>query len=131
MHRTLTPRAQNSSPPPFHKPVLDDPRSTGKREPGTHSSRGRTSLLAAPVWLVVLLASGLPLAWIAFQIVSNPRVLVEAIPDAFRLKLLGRTLLYNGAAAAIATAIGIPVGLVLGRGRGIVAKLMWVALPVS
>jgi ABC-type Fe3+ transport system permease subunit/DNA-binding beta-propeller fold protein YncE len=79
----------------------------------------------------VILCSGLPLLWIVGQIVTNPHVLVEAWPDVFRLKLLGRTLLFNFTTAFIATALGLPVGLVLGRGRGVVAKLLWVALPVS
>jgi DNA-binding beta-propeller fold protein YncE/ABC-type Fe3+ transport system permease subunit len=47
------------------------------------------------------------------------------------MQLLGRTLLYNGGVALIAMLLGTPVGFVLGRGRGLVAKLMWVMLPVS
>ncbi|MEA2711614.1 MAG: hypothetical protein QOF78_4215 [Phycisphaerales bacterium] len=88
-------------------------------------------LRAAPVWVVVLLCSGLPLAWLAWQMVANPSVLAEAWPDAFRMKLLVRTLFYNGAAALLATMIGLPVGIALGRGRGVIAKVLWVALPVS
>ena len=86
---------------------------------------------AAPVWIIVLVCSGLPLAWLAWQVITNPAVLVEAWPDWFRLRLLARTLGFNGAAAGIATLLGLPVGIVLGRGRGIVAKILWVALPVS
>ena len=55
----------------------------------------------------------------------------SGFPDAFRLRLLGRTLLYNGCAAVAAAAMGLPVGIVLGRGRGLLAKLFWVLLPVS
>src|SRR5439155_8662639 len=91
----------------------------------------QTLARSAPVWLIVILCSGLPLAWIVWQIVASPRVLIDAWPDAFRLKLLGRTLLYNGATALMATAMGVPVGLVLGRGRGVLAKILWVLLPVS
>jgi len=94
-------------------------------------SVGHRALLASPPWLVTMLCSGLPLAWLVWQIVSNPSVLVEAWPDTFRMKLLARTLLYNGAAAVIATLLALPVGIVLGRGRGMIAKLLWVALPVS
>src|SRR5438128_2039970 len=86
---------------------------------------------SSPVVLLTLLCSGLPLAWIVWQIVGNPHVLLDAWPDAFRLKLLGRTLLYNGVTALMATAMGVPVGIVLGRGRGVVAKILWVLLPVS
>jgi ABC-type Fe3+ transport system permease subunit len=86
---------------------------------------------SAPVWIVVLFCSGLPLIWIAWQLISNPHVFVEAWPDWFRLKLLGRTILYNGSTAILATLLGVPVGIVLGRGRGIVPKVLWVALPVS
>jgi ABC-type spermidine/putrescine transport system permease subunit II len=94
--------------------------------------RDRTSFLrSVPVWVIVLICSGLPLAWLAWQIIASPAVLVEAVPDAFRMKLLGRTLLFNGGSAAIATLLGLPVGMVLGRGRGVVAKALWVALPVS
>jgi ABC-type Fe3+ transport system permease subunit len=91
----------------------------------------RGALLAAPVWVIVLIACGGPLAWILVHVLVHPHVLIEAIPDAFRLKLLERTLLYNGLAALIATALGLPVGLVLGRGRGWIARLMWILLPVS
>src|SRR4051794_38717100 len=80
----------------------------------------RDKLVSLPVWLVVLLCSGLPLAWLLLTIVTNPHVLRDAWPDLFRAKLLGRTLLYNGATALIAGAMGVPVGLVLGRGRGVV-----------
>jgi ABC-type Fe3+ transport system permease subunit/sugar lactone lactonase YvrE len=84
-----------------------------------------------PVWLIVILCSGLPLAWVGWQIGTNPAVLTEAWPDAFRLKLLARTLSFNAVVAIIATGLGIPVGIVLGRGRGIIAKILWIALPVS
>ncbi|MEO6435406.1 MAG: hypothetical protein ABIP55_06545, partial [Tepidisphaeraceae bacterium] len=93
---------------------------------------GGSSIGAALILVViVLLCCGLPLAWLLWQIVSNPGVLVEAVPDVFRLHLLGRTILYNSGVAVLAMAMGVPVGLVLGRGRGVVAKLLWIALPVS
>ncbi|MGB7160602.1 MAG: 6-bladed beta-propeller [Tepidisphaeraceae bacterium] len=88
-------------------------------------------LLAIPVWLLVILCSVLPLAWLIWQIVANPDVLVEAKLDRFRFALLGRTLLYNGAVALLATLLALPAALVLGRGRGIWSKLLWLALPVS
>ena len=69
--------------------------------------RDRASFLRSlPLWQIVLICSGLPLAWLAWQIVANPAVLVEATPDAFRMKLLARTLAFNGAAASVATLLG-------------------------
>jgi len=97
------------------------------RARGSYTRAGWT----LPTALIVLVCSGLPLAWLAWQVVANPSVLVEAWPDTFRLKLLARTLLYNGAAAILATVLALPVGIVLGRGRGVIAKALWVALPVS
>lgn len=79
--------------------------------------------------LVVCVCCLLPLGWLALQFVSHPSSF--AFPDAFQLRLLGRTLLYNGAAAVIATVVSLPAALVLGRGRGWVARVAWFALPVS
>jgi ABC-type Fe3+ transport system permease subunit/DNA-binding beta-propeller fold protein YncE len=87
--------------------------------------------LSTPIWITVVLISGLPLSWMVWQVLSNPHVLRDAWPDWFRLKLLGRTLLYNGATALMATAMGLPVGIVLGRGRSIIARSLWVLLPVT
>ena len=101
------------------------------RRPGAKAPGFAGGTTAIPVGVVVLLCSGLPLAWLVWQIVANPHVMREAWPDWFRLKLLGRTLFYNGAAAAIACAMGLPVGIVLGRGRGWLARALWVVLPVS
>ena len=49
----------------------------------------------------------------------------------WRADLLGRTLGYNGAAAAIAAVMGLPAGLVLGRGRGLLSRFLWVLLPAA
>ncbi|HEV2293584.1 MAG TPA: hypothetical protein VGR35_06995 [Tepidisphaeraceae bacterium] len=92
---------------------------------------GPERLLALPVVLLVVVCSALPLAWMLAQIAFNPVVLVEAKLDRFRTGLLGRTMLYNGAVAILATLLAIPAALVLGRGRGLFAKLLWLALPVS
>jgi hypothetical protein len=54
--------------------------------------------------------------WIVFVIASNPSVRTDIHPSAFRLDLLLRTLGYNFGAAIIATLMGLPAGLVLGRG---------------
>lgn len=91
------------------------------------TSRTATAAIA----MTVALTSGLPLAWMLWHLLTRPEVWSELRPTAFRLDLLTRTLLYNLSAALIATVIALPAALVLGRGRGAVAKLMWVALPVS
>ncbi|MDQ3439897.1 MAG: hypothetical protein M3478_06055, partial [Planctomycetota bacterium] len=88
-------------------------------------------LFTLPVPLLVILCSILPLAWMFWLIVTHPDVLVEAKLDRFRAALLGRTLLYNGCVAILATLLGLPAALVLGRARGIASRLLWFALPVS
>jgi ABC-type Fe3+ transport system permease subunit len=50
-------------------------------------------------------------------------------PFGFHLRLLGRTLLYNAGVATIATVLAIPVAIVLGKGRGIVAAVLAFVLP--
>ncbi len=65
----------------------------------------------------------------AAVIVSNPAVREQFVPNAFRLTLLGRTLAYNAGAAIIAAAMGIPAAFVLGRGRGVLARVLWVVIP--
>jgi ABC-type Fe3+ transport system permease subunit/sugar lactone lactonase YvrE len=83
------------------------------------------------LWAVLFVCCVLPLGWLAGQTVLNPSVFRELRLDSFRLRLLGRTLLFNGAAAVIATAMALPAAIVLGRGRGKVAAMLWIALPVS
>lgn len=100
-------------------------------EGGSGNARRERGWLAAPIVVVVLVSAGLPLVWLLWQIVGNPVVLAEARPTWFRTALLGRTLLYNGAVAVIATVIGLPAALVLGRGRGWVRRILFFALPVS
>src|SRR3954469_20164352 len=89
-------------------------RPTPHPSPLPQGEREKRALRSLPIWIVVIFCSGLPLLWIAAQIVTNPHVLVEAWPDLFRLKLLGRTLLFNFTTAFVATILGLPVGLVLG-----------------
>jgi ABC-type Fe3+ transport system permease subunit len=67
----------------------------------------------------------------AMTILANPEVRAEFRPDAFRIGLLGRTLGYNMSAALIAAVMGFPAGIVLGRGRGWIARLLWVVLPAA
>jgi ABC-type Fe3+ transport system permease subunit len=82
--------------------------------------------------LVVAVCSGLPLAWMLGALLfASPQVRAELHVSSFRAELLLRTLAYNGLAAVIATLMGIPAGFVLGRGRGIVARVLWVLLPAA
>jgi ABC-type Fe3+ transport system permease subunit len=83
------------------------------------------------VWLIVGLCCALPLMWLLAQLVLNPTTLAETRLDSFRLRLLGRTVLYNFAVAAVATMIALPAAVVLGRGRGRIAGALWFVLPVS
>src|SRR4029079_9345078 len=73
----------------------------------------------------------LPLGWIVLQLVANPTTLRELRMDSFRVQLLARTLTYNGAVAIVATGLSLPAAIVLGRGRGILAGLLWFILPIS
>ncbi len=81
--------------------------------------------------MVVLVCSAIPLVWMGVMLLANPEVRHEFRPDPFRIGLLERTLGYNASAALIATAMGLPAGIVLGRGRGWIAKLLWVVLPAA
>src|SRR3954465_6956807 len=100
------------------------------RKKGSEAFFCRSLLIAT-----IIVVAGLPLFWLAWQVALNPRVITEAWPDLFRPKLLARTLAYNGAVAVIATFLGFPVGVVLGRGRGrgrgVAARALWLMLPVS
>ncbi len=92
----------------------------------------RSSLLAAaPAAAIIFVANILPLTWMAWIILANPMVRGEFSLNAFRLTLLGRTLGYNAAAAIIAAAMGLPAAFVLGRGRGLTARILWVVLPAA
>jgi iron(III) transport system permease protein len=100
--------------------------------PRAWRSSGLAGLMAgAPAVLLVAICSGLPLLWMAIVLLSNPSVRHELNPTAFRTALLGRTLLYNMSAAVIATAMGLPAAYVLGRGRGLTARILWVVLPAA
>jgi ABC-type Fe3+ transport system permease subunit len=83
------------------------------------------------LWLIVGVCCGLPLIWICLQIARHPKAMVEIRQDLFRLHLLQRTLVFNGASALIATMMAVPAGVALGRGRGIFARLIWIVMPIS
>jgi ABC-type Fe3+ transport system permease subunit len=91
----------------------------------------RFSWAGIPALLVVAICSALPLLWMTVVLVANPQVRSEFNLTAFRSELLGRTIGYNMLAAVIATAMGLPAAFVLGRGRGLLARILWVALPAA
>ena len=81
---------------------------------------------------IVAVCSVLPLLWMAGAVVfASPAVRAELHVNSFRAQLLARTLAYNGSAAVLATLMGLPAGFVLGRGRGITARVLWVVLPAA
>src|SRR3954451_7621523 len=71
-----------------------------------------------PAIVIVAVCCALPLAWILIVIATNPTVWADIHLSSFRLDLLARTLGYNFGAALLASAMGLPAGLVMGRGRG-------------
>ena len=109
------------------------------RSPGSNLERVTDRVSSTPfgfiaslaVVAVVGLCCVLPLGWMLWQVGSNPGTLRGLVPDAFHLRLLARTLFYNGSVAVIATLLALPAALVLGRGRGKVAAALWFALPVA
>ncbi len=90
-----------------------------------------TGRAAAGLWAIFGVCCALPIAWMLWQVISHPEAWSEARPDAFRVWLIGRTLLYNAAAAVLATLLALPVAVVLGRGRGWAARLAWGLLPLG
>ena len=88
-------------------------------------------LTAAPAVLIAVVCCAMPLAWMVGAMCLNPDVWRELQVTQWRAALLERTIGYNGAAAIIATAMGLPAGLVLGRGRGWLARFLWVLLPAA
>ena len=90
-----------------------------------------SALLSLPVAFLVLICCVLPLAWMLWQIAADPAAWRGLIPTGFQQRLLARTLTYSVLVATIATLLGLPAALVLGRGRGVGARLLWFALPVG
>jgi ABC-type Fe3+ transport system permease subunit len=88
-------------------------------------------LTACPATIIAIICCAMPLLWMLGAIIANPTVRSELRMTQFRAALLERTICYNGAAAVIATIMGLPAGLVLGRGRGWLAKVLWIILPAA
>ena len=127
-HDTATPAD------PIHEYAGPGVRSAGSPGPVGRFPRV-CRVLAAAVRLPAPLAVGvcclLPLAWMAWQVAAQPSTLRALLPDAFHLRLLARTLGYNGAVAILATLLALPAAAALGRGRGKFAAALWFALPVA
>ena len=83
-------------------------------------SRWRIDALAyaAPAIFIIAACCLAPLLWILSAIGSHRLFISDLNLSAFRASLLFRTLTYNGLAAILATLMGLPMGLVLGHGRG-------------
>jgi ABC-type Fe3+ transport system permease subunit len=82
------------------------------------------------LWLVVGVCCVAPLIWLMLEMGSWD-FWRNVQWDGFRWKLLGRTLLYNGGAAVVAVLMGLPAAVVVGRGRGVVAKVLMFLLPLG
>ena len=92
-----------------------------------------TTLAPLPFLGAALLtvSCALPLAWLAWQVAADPTTLRLLHPDRIRWDILGRTCGYSAAAAVVATIIAIPAGLILGNRRGLLARMVGLALPVT
>ncbi len=88
-------------------------------------------LPAVPAIALIAVACAPPLIWILIALIAHPSLWADALPNAFRAGLLFRTILYNGLAAILATALALPAALVLGRGRGWIARTLWILLPAT
>ena len=86
-----------------------------------------------PAAALVALCCVMPLAWLLGSVLLHPQVLLGdgAALSWFRLSLLGRTLFYNVSAGVLATLIGLPVALVLGRGSIGWRRAFWLVAPAS
>src|SRR5829696_8153870 len=89
-----------------------------------------SGLASLTVATTVAVCCVVPLAWLVWQVVEYPAALRGLVYDTFQWRLLGRTLLYNGTVAVVATLIALAAGVVLGGGRGKLAAVLWFALPV-
>ena len=57
---------------------------------------------------VFFLCCALPVGWMVWALASQPHAFAAIHPIGFHLKLLGRTLAYNGAVAVLATVLALP-----------------------
>ncbi|MGE5611910.1 MAG: 6-bladed beta-propeller, partial [Bacillota bacterium] len=66
----------------------------------------------------------------AAQMVHEPRMLAAVRWSSFQWSLLGRTLAYNAGVGMLATGMGLPAAIVIGRGRGVLAGGLSLMLPL-
>lgn len=104
---------------------------TPSEMPASSAISGSGWVLAGFVWTIVAICCALPVGWILLQIVTHPAVLTELHLDSFRLRLLGRTIGYNGAVGIVATLLALPAAWAIGRGRGPLAAAIGFVLPIS
>lgn len=91
----------------------------------------RAWAISIPIHLILILCCALPLGWLCAQLAFRPALLTESLASVWGLKLLARTLSYNLCAGLLATLLALPAAVVLGRGRGWLATLLWLLLPAS
>ncbi|MFI5381642.1 MAG: hypothetical protein ACHRHE_20280 [Tepidisphaerales bacterium] len=82
------------------------------------------------LWTVIGVCCVAPLIWLLLEM-SSWDFWRNVQWDGFRWRLLARTLLYNGGAAVVAVLMGLPAAVVVGRGRGVAAKLLMFLLPLG
>src|SRR5688572_15379992 len=92
---------------------------------------GAAGVARALVTIVFGLCCALPVGWMLYALLATPDAWGALRPVGFHLRLLGRTLLYNGAVALLATLLAIPVAIVLGRARPRLAGALAFLLPAA
>lgn len=106
--------------------------SAGSVSPASRRFNWTGFATAFPAALIVFVCCAMPLLWMVGAILfASPAVRAELHVNSFRLRLMARTIGYNGAAGVIATLMGLPAAFVLGRGRGWAARTLWIILPAA
>lgn len=95
---------------------------------GNRAHRLASALAPVLFHLVVLISCGLPLAWMAYQLIVRPEIWREAVPDAFRWWLIARTFGFSVLAGSLATLLAIPIAIALGT-SGRFVRALWFLLP--
>jgi ABC-type Fe3+ transport system permease subunit/DNA-binding beta-propeller fold protein YncE len=85
----------------------------------------------AIVWIISILCCALPLGWMVVALFSSPGAMAALHPIGFHLHLLARTLLYGFAVALLASGLALPVAVVLGKGRNLIAGVLGFVLPIA
>jgi ABC-type Fe3+ transport system permease subunit len=95
------------------------------------TSRRVTWSATLPLYALIFLTCLAPLLWMAWQLAAHPHLLGSAHWSKWEFSVLGRTLLYNCAAAILATLMALPAAVVIGRGRGWLARILLVIIPIG